>query len=761
MGIIFCLAFLAGVGFAGLPGWAGVIAAFSLGLLVASIAPLINPLAPKRWVWLLAAVFAILSCLYAQWRAPRPSGDDVSTFVTGQRTTLTVRGRLTQAPTTTRSDRARFILAVEQVNPAGRDDGTISDAFRPASGELYVTLPLLQSTGLSPGQRVDVTGSLYLPSGADNPGQFDFQKFLARQGIFAGMAARQVTPQEEGSGWGGWRLGRRVVQTHVYGAGMPEGALLSAIILGNRAVDVPNDVKDTFIQAGLAAALAASGFQVTLVLGAVLALVGDRHPRWQFGIGLISLLGFITLTGVSPSVLRAGVMGAGSLVGRLFQRRTRPLVFLLVAAVLLLIWQPLWFYDLGFQFSFLATFGLMTTANVLEKRLDWMPPLFGAALAVPIAATIWTLPVQLFAFGRVAPYSILANVLTLPLISFATFGGIFSGFLGMFWIPLGGAIAWLLYPVVHAVIAIAQLINQLPGATSYTGTIALWQLLLTYGILVIVWLFPNISRRWWLAGIAAVAVLFLPGTLDRATQFQAIVLAVTRAPMMLIQSGGAAILLNSGDAQTATNTLLPLLQRAGINQIDWAIATSPQPDASEGWGVLLKNRLPIKAFAEVPGAAPQTYKSLQQQLQSEGVRLQSLSTNPINLATDRAQLELLSTTPLALRLQLQGTPWLILDRSDRPSQTKLLSLPNGAPRLKAQILWLASDKPEPLEADFLGAVAPETIIVTSSQLPPGFAKAIEDQNIRLLHSSRDGAIFWNAQGTIQSLRDREDSQSFL
>jgi competence protein ComEC len=759
LGIIFCLAYLVGVGVAGFSGWVGAALAFALGVVAALVAPFLNPAGPKRWVWLLAALLSTLACAYAQVRVPQPAENDVSTFVQGQRTTLTVRGRLAQPPTTTRSDRARFILNVEQVNPAGRDDGTVSDAFRPASGQLYVTLPLLQATGLGPGQRVDVTGLLYRPSGAENPGQFDFQRFLARQGIFAGMAARRVVPQEEGSAWGSWRIGQRVVQAHVLGAGMPEGALLSAIILGNRAVDVPNDVKDTFVQAGLAAALAASGFQVTLVLGAVLALVGDRYSRWQFGVGLTSLLGFITLTGISPSVLRAGIMGAGSLVGRLLQRRSRPLVFLLVAAVVLLLWQPLWFYDLGFQFSFLATFGLMTTAQGLEKRLDWLPPLVAAALAVPIAATIWTLPVQLFAFGRIAPYSILANVLTLPLISLATFGGILSGFLGLLWLPLGGAIAWLLYPVVHATIAIAQFINQLPGATTYTGTIALWQVLATYSAMLLVWLLPPVGRRWPIAALLAGGVLFLPGTLDRATQFQATVLAVPRAPIMVIQSGGETFLINSGNAQTASNTVVPLLQRSGINQIDWAIATSPQLDASEGWKVLLQNRLPIKAFAEVPGAAPQTYKELQQILLGAGIRPQTLGPAPIPLSAGRAGIELLSTSPFALRLQLQETTWLILDRSDRLSQTKLLEAVGA--RLKSQILWIAAERPEFLEEDFLRAIAPETAIVTGTNLPSGFAKSLEDRNIRLLHTQRDGAIFWSAQGTLQSLRDREDSQSFL
>ncbi|MCX5935426.1 MAG: ComEC/Rec2 family competence protein, partial [Pseudanabaena sp. LacPavin_0818_WC45_MAG_42_6] len=183
----------------------------------------------------------------------------------------------------------------------------------------------------------------------------------------------------------------------------------------------------------------------TLVLGAAIALSRHKSLKLQFVIGSLCLGGYLLLTGASPSILRAVVMGFGSLIGLVVQRRSRPIIGLIVTAVLLLLYQPLWIWDLGFQFSFLATFGLLTTSRSISERLEWLPPTIAELLSVPIAAYIWTLPLQLLVFGKLSPYSLVANIFTTPLVSISTYGGIVSGLLGIIFVPIGAAIAWQIY----------------------------------------------------------------------------------------------------------------------------------------------------------------------------------------------------------------------------------------------------------------------------------------------------------------------------
>jgi competence protein ComEC len=118
---------------------------------------------------------------------------------------------------------------------------------------------------------------------------------------------------------------------------------------------------------------------------------------------------------------------------------------LLLAALVLLLINPLWIWDLGFQLSFLATLGLLVTSPALMKRLDWLPPTIASLIAVPIAATIWVLPLLLYVFSQVSTYSILANVVTSFLIAGITMGGFISAVFGAVWPLAGSAIAWLLY----------------------------------------------------------------------------------------------------------------------------------------------------------------------------------------------------------------------------------------------------------------------------------------------------------------------------
>jgi competence protein ComEC len=84
----------------------------------------------------------------------------------------------------TRSQRGQFWLEATQLD--------IENESKEVTGNLYVTVPLLQVTGLHEGGAIAVTGSLYKPKPAANPGGFDFQAYLAQEGGFAGLKGRKL-----------------------------------------------------------------------------------------------------------------------------------------------------------------------------------------------------------------------------------------------------------------------------------------------------------------------------------------------------------------------------------------------------------------------------------------------------------------------------------------------------------------------------------------------------------------------------------------
>jgi competence protein ComEC len=781
--LIFAISFFLGAYGSFLENWTAVYVLLGVGLGLSILIPELWRMGPKRWVYLLGVVIALLACLYVKVRTPQPQTTDISKYA--PLSNVIVRGQVILPPSLTRSERGRFVMAVKEVNLSGnalRSDvnpsvpplptpvatpttnpaaAEPSDTFVTASGNLYVTVPLIEVTGLRAGQEIELSGRLYLPSRADNFGAFDFKTYLARQGIFAGLSGRSLIFRGEPPSFGEWWFISRIVRAHVMGAGVPEGALLSSLVLGGRAVDLPSNLKDEFIQAGLAAVLAASGFQVTLVLGAAIAIGRKGSLKVQFVIGCICLVGYLLLTGASPSILRAVIMGFGSLVGLVVQRRSRPVVALLLTALILIIYQPLWIWDLGFLFSFLATLGLITSARPIAQYLQWLPPTIADLISVPIAAYVWTVPLQILFFGKIAIYSLLANVLTTPLVTVATYGGIISGFLAILFVPLGAAIAWLCHPLLNWTIAIAAWLNTLPNANTNVGTINIWQMLAAYGLLLAIWLLPWFwkMQRWLIPSLLLVILLFVPNAIAQANTFLVTVPSFNDVPIMLIKNQGQVVLINSGDQQFASFTLQPFFQKQGINRINWAVSTDTQPSFSDGWNVLVTGGVAIEQFRDAStGVTPQPYQNLQQSLTAQKVPFQSLGAGETIRVNDQVEIQILDRNPNLFKLKIGNLSWLLLANTDQKSQQVIATKKDLLPKLAADILWWTGGQIEPA---ILQSVKPKVAIASATSVVESMVSQLYADKVRVFWTGRDGAMQWSPEQEFYTLRDEQDTRSPL
>lgn len=740
-GVVLCLAYLVGLLFTRMPAGGYLVLGLGVGLSVG--VPRYWRAGPKARIWLIAGLLGLLASLYFQVRVPQPQANDISKQITDPNATpptLLVQGRITSLPHVTRSQKAQFWLEVQQVAPG---DG------KPVTGNLYVTVPLLQATGLHPGQAVSVSGSLYLPKPAANPGGFDFQEYLKQEGSFAGLAGRQVEVLTSATGWDWWRVQQQIVRSQILWLGSPAGPLVSSMVLGSRGVDLPYDVKDQFVRVGLAHALAASGFQTSLILGVVLALTCRLPDRVQFAIGTSALGIFVGLTGFQPAVLRAALMGFGGLVALLLKRKVKPLGALLVTALLLLLWNPLWIWNLGFQLSFLATLGLLVTVPPLTKRLDWLPSAIAPLVAVPIAAYVWTLPLQLCAFGVLSPYSILVNILTTPLISILSLGGMISAVAALIWSPAGSAIAWMLNCPAQGLLALVEVATQLPGNAYAVGTISAVSMIGLYSLIGLTWLQPWWQRRGWLALLLSLAIVTIPAWQARAAQFKATVLATTGQPVMVIQEGGRVALVNSGDASVASLTLLPFLQKQGVNDIRWAISTNSPMTELNGWNRIV-DQLPIRRLYTIAQADPS---------RSQPINSALTHTNTIPLAVEQTaqsgfiQLKLISANPAIVQFQMQDQTWLYLGASSLDQQAKLLQ----ADRLpQAQVLWWNGKR---LHPQVIEQVHPQVAIAVAKEVNAKTAAQLQQIGTQLYWTGRDGAIEWTPKERFKTTLDSGENRA--
>ncbi|WP_017306965.1 ComEC/Rec2 family competence protein [Spirulina subsalsa] len=695
-----------------------------LGGVGAFLLPRVWRSGPSWGAWLLAGGIGAIAVFYLQLRTPQPSPQDISTLLDNPPNGIELTGQIINPPQPNRNNRIRFNLQVQEV--AGYPD---------LRGKVYATLPLLEGTGLVPQQTVTLTGRIYAPPPAQNPGGFDFQAYLARQGIFTGFTGRLAAEPGE-QPWGWWQLRQRIIRSQVRWLGSESGSLLSSMVLGRRAVDLSPAVRDSFLPVGLAHTLAASGFHVSLLLGLVLVFTRSWGAKMRFYVGGGVLLFYLGLTGLQPSAMRAVVMGLGVLLGLVSDRQVKPLGLLLVTATGLLIFNPLWIWDLGFQLSFLATLGLLVTTPAITRRLDILPLKIATLLAVPIAASLWTFPLLIYQFKTLPLYSLLVNLTTTPLISLISLGGMISGALSLIFPLLGSATAWLLSPFLAFLIQLVQGVLNLPLSTWNIGKIALWQLLLCYGAWVFIWCSSLGRRRWGMVGGSAFALLVLPLWYNHATLLQVSVLAAAPQPVVVIQQQDKVTLLHGGNNNTANYAILPFFREQGLNHINLALALPFENALESGWTEISDSLKVRHLFHSSPDK-----ETLLEQLKLG--RFTPLQTGQ-QLKLDSLTLEVLSLDPTGLQFQVGSLRWLLMmGATDEVEQ-----LPESD-----VLIWGASYgrlHQRQLSSRILAQVKPKAVILSQRFVDPQMRAQLEQLQIPVYLTGEVGAVQWTPRRGLES-----------
>ncbi|WP_310419628.1 ComEC/Rec2 family competence protein [Chamaesiphon sp. OTE_8_metabat_110] len=722
------------------------------GLLVVAI-PLVW-LLPRFWKkspnWqFLVATIAIVGCasFYLELRVPKPASNDISNYIpaTAERGTTqftTVQGIVDSYPRVTRSQNGQFWLNATQLNEIQGERLRPADVSRAVSGRVYVTVPLQSVTGLQPGVAVSITGTLYRPEVNANPGGFSFRDYLSQSGGFAGMRCDQlrVPNESQTQQWSWGKLRARIAAAQVQWLNVPIGPLVTAMVLGSEAVDLPFELRDRFVRVGLAHALAASGFQVSLILNAILALTRKRlSVVAQSNVGALALLIFLGLTGFQPAVVRSVVMGMAVLVGLRTQRKINPLSSLFLAGTLLLIINPLWIWDIGFELSFLATLGLIVTVEPLQQKLDWLPPTIADLITVPLAASIWTLPIQLYVFKVFPLYSLPANVLTSPLISIISIGGTIGALVGAIIPIFGSAISWLLYLPTQLLIGIVNLFNYLPGASFAVGQISIWQLIALYALILGVWLVPSWQQDWKIPTGIGLLVVIVPLIIWKTTELQITTLASNDRQILVIQDRGKTILINSGNESIARFTIAPFLQQQAVNRVDSAIDFNLDAPAIGSWQTLAQI-VSIDKFYQIGGNSNP----------SEIIKFETLLLGKTH-KFDRVEITPIKTNPVIFQIAIPevSQKWLVIGNDTGDLTQSAIDLEQLTP--SSTLYWSGGR----LTEKSIAKIRPQVAIAATANPDPETIKLLEKNQVRVYYTGRDGAIQWTPAGQFKPYLEGE------
>ena len=731
---ILCLAYIVGLLSTGLFDWSNsgwqswATVAIGLGGLSITISILIArflSFRKYRQICLFAGIIAIFALVYFQLRIPQPRVNDISYLLTESPSQfITVKGKVLTESRLTTKERIKFWFQPSRVQ---------KPSPKKVAGKLYVTLPLSPELSIYPGDTLSIQGILYRPQTVKNPGGFDFKSYLNREGAFAGLKGLEVeiNNNQKEPNWGWWKIRHRIIKAQISGLGSPVGELVSSMVLGRRAVDLPQDIRDRFIKAGLAHILAASGFHVSLLLALILKATNRFSERSQFLMGLSTLIIYIGLTGLQPSVIRASIMGFGALVGLLLNRKVIPLGSLLLAATILLLFNPLWIWNLGFQLSFLATFGLIVTAPAITKKLDWLPPNIATVVAVPLAASIWTLPLICCVFNTVATYSIVVNIISTPLVTIISLGGIISAIAAVILPVFGSAIASLLFYPSLLLIEITKLFTNLPGSAFAVGKISLGLLLIIYLLFCLVWLSQWWQARWHLVFIFTLTLISLPIFYRYFNLVQVTVLSAKQEQVIVIQDRGKVTLINSGQVDTAQYTILPFLKEQGINHLDYGIALDNSSSFKEAWSKISAS-LPIENLVINP--------AIESIIKSNSNKTKILPEDT-NISLDSIEIKLINNRPPLLKLQIKDSSWLILGKfsEDKQINTPKEYLQKNNINYAPQVFLYSGKKIEP---SWLEIWRPKIAIASTSKIKEDSHKLLQEKQIKSYITGRHGAIIW-------------------
>lgn len=375
----------------------GVIAAMSLsyglfsgiGWLLVGIV-LLAPLANVRQAWILLIV-VISGAFVGLWRGGVGQiGLDQYDNLIGQQ--VIVHGVISEDPDVDK--RGQTVLRVSGISVQGRE----------LPGNVWVVTP--KNDVLRRSDAVTVSGKMTEGFGA-------FAGAMYRADI---VNVERALPGNVAVNVRDWFAER--VRAHVPAPGVDLGL---GFLLGLRRA-LPTELADALKVAGLTHVIVASGYNLTILvrLSRRLFVRVSKYLSMLSSVGMI--FAFMGVTGLSPSMSRAGLVAGLSLAVWYYGRSIHPFVLLSFSAAATLLINPQFGWnDLGWQLSFASFAGVIVLAPLLQRYFfgEKEPGTVRQILGETLSAQIMTLPLILLAFGVLSNVALIANMLILPFVPLA------------------------------------------------------------------------------------------------------------------------------------------------------------------------------------------------------------------------------------------------------------------------------------------------------------------------------------------------------
>lgn len=336
------------------------------------------------------------------------------------------------------------------------------------------------------GNTIKVQTILAHNKSSKNPNQFDYSTYLANKQIYAQIYCQKkeilVSQNIVKDIWYYCaKLHSRIIlNLEKSNFSKSEMNVALALILGQQQ-EISQDIIQDYQYSGATHILSVSGLHVGFIM-LFITFILKPIPNTKKGSFiklvsiLISLAGFAIISGLSPSVLRSVVMFSFLAIGNHLRRNGNIYHTLLVSILLILLFEPYFLFDVGFQLSYLALFFILWLQPILKNIYNPKNKVtiyIWEALTVSFAAQIGTLPLCLYYFHQFPGLFFVTNIIILPVLSFIMIAGIIVMIIAIFASPplfitmIFEKSIYLLNLMIHAVASIESFVIRDISFNSY------------------------------------------------------------------------------------------------------------------------------------------------------------------------------------------------------------------------------------------------------------------------------------------------------
>lgn len=478
------------------------------------------------------------------------------------------------------------------------------------------------------GDYICMSGTVSVPDSATNPGTFDQYIYLRNKGYYLCISNGTIESGNhrpysiEGFLYG---IKNRCTKIIDNSFDSESAGIVKAMLVADKST-LDKNIKKLYSENGIAHIMAISGVHVAIIgmtlYGFLRKLKIGRLISGTFSIAIIILYGI--MTGMSSSTERAVIMLILSIAAEYFGRKTDAPTSMGFAMIIMVLGNPYVILDAGFQLSFAAITGVTVVAPQLRKLLRMFKCFIKEAdekkkqkhkkiislrkmiiklidaLVVGIASFITTTPVIIYYYYQFPPYSILINLIVIPLVSLVVGGSILVVLTGLFFT---GAAVVMTYPVRLILFGYKYLCifaSGLPGASVLVGHISIGMVFVYYLSVVLIFAILRMIRigkteregpilYLMLATVLFLTVVYEVYSYDKS--LKVVYMDVGQGDGVLLRtSGHGGILIDGGSSsnkRVGEYVMVPVLKYYGVSEVEYAFVSHGDVDHVSGLEYLL------------------------------------------------------------------------------------------------------------------------------------------------------------------------------